>query len=94
MPTALRTWFGTFIFWSAWILIPFMMEIIPSIGASILLIKKRLKNHMPPRPAADPEISLIIPVYNSFDSLYGCIKSVNDSTYDNNKIRIFLVNNN
>ena len=94
MPAALRTWLGTFIFWSAWILIPFMMEIIPSIGAAIVLIKKRLKNHLPARPAADPEISLIIPVYNSFDSLYDCIKSVNDSTYDNDKIRIFLVNNN
>ena len=94
MPAALRTWLGTFIFWSAWILIPFMMEIIPSIGAAIVLIKKRLKNHLPAKPAADPEISLIIPVYNSFDSLYDCIKSVNDSTYDNDKIRIFLVNNN
>ena len=40
-----------------------------------------------------PEISLIIPVYNSADTLYGCIKSVNDSTYPNDKIRIFLVNN-
>ena len=71
-----------------------MMEILPSIGAAIVLVKKRLKNHIPPNPAADPEISLIIPVYNSYDSLYECIQSVNDSTYDNDKIRIFLVNNN
>ncbi|MCR5626679.1 MAG: putative glycosyltransferase, exosortase G system-associated [Lachnospiraceae bacterium] len=89
----LQTWFSSFIFWGAWIIIPFIMELVPSFGSAIMLMKKRIKNHVPPTPAADPEITLIIPVYNSSDSLYGCIKSVNDSTYDNDKMRIFLVNN-
>ena len=40
-----------------------------------------------------PEISLIIPVYNSADTLFQCIESINNSTYPNNRIRIFLVNN-
>ena len=40
-----------------------------------------------------PEISLIIPVYNSADTLFQCIESINNSTYPNERIRIFLVNN-
>ncbi len=84
---------NSFIFWGAWVIIPFMMEIIPSILTAIVLIKKRIKNYHPPKPAAYPEISLIIPVYNSVDSLHDCIKSIHESTYDDNKIRVYLVNN-
>ena len=84
---------NSFIFWGAWVIIPFIMEIIPSIMSSIVLIRKRIKNYHPPKPVAYPEISLIIPVYNSVDSLHDCIKSVHESTYDDDKIRVFLVNN-
>ena len=84
---------NSFIFWGAWIIIPFIMEIIPSIGSAIVLIKKRIKNARPPKPVAYPEISLIVPVYNSCDSLHDCIKSIHESTYDDNKIRVYLVNN-
>ncbi|MBR1669927.1 MAG: putative glycosyltransferase, exosortase G system-associated [Butyrivibrio sp.] len=85
--------FNSFVFWGAWVIIPFIMEIIPSIGAAIVLIRKRIKNHKPKPPLNYPEISLIIPVYNSVDSLHDCIKSIHDSSYDDSKIRVYLVNN-
>ncbi|MBQ7679001.1 MAG: putative glycosyltransferase, exosortase G system-associated, partial [Butyrivibrio sp.] len=62
-------------------------------GTAYCLIKNRLENKKPPKPAAYPEISLIVPVYNSYDSLHDCIQSIHDSTYDDDKIRIYLVNN-
>ncbi len=89
----LRGFFNSFVFWGAWVIIPFIMEIIPSVMSAIILIKKRIRNYHPPRPAAYPEISLIIPVYNSVDSLHDCIKSIHESTYDDSKIRVYLVNN-
>ncbi|MBO5623265.1 MAG: putative glycosyltransferase, exosortase G system-associated, partial [Butyrivibrio sp.] len=62
--------FNSFIFWGAWIIIPFIMEIIPSFGSALVLIRKRLRNWHPKEPVAYPEISLIVPVYNSSESLH------------------------
>ena len=84
---------NSFIFWAAWIIIPVLMEIVPSVGSVIVLLKKRLIPPKYEKPIIYPEISLLIPVYNSQDSLEACISSINDSDYPNDKIRIFLVNN-
>lgn len=84
---------NSFIFWAAWIIIPVIMEIIPSIGSIIILFKRRMKAAPIPKPAIYPEISIIIPVYNSQDTLGKCIDSIADSIYPNEKIRLFLVNN-
>ena len=39
------------------------------------------------------KVSIIIPIYNSADTLEGCLRSIDQSTYPNKAIRIFLVNN-
>jgi biofilm PGA synthesis N-glycosyltransferase PgaC len=82
------------IFWSAWIIIPVIVEIIPALGSVFLLLKRRLqRRHDLEEPALWPEISLIVPVYNSADTLEACIASVDASRYPNKNIRMFLVNN-
>ena len=84
---------NSFLFWAAWIIIPVMMEIVPSVGSVLVLLKKHLFKKKILKPAIDPEISLIIPIYNSMDTLEQCIQSIEDSDYPDSKIRIFLVNN-
>lgn len=84
---------NSFVFWAAWIVIPLIMEIIPSIGSFLVLLKHKLFAKKIPKPIIYPEISIIVPVYNSEDTLEACIRSINDSEYPNQKIRIFLVNN-
>lgn len=81
------------IFWGAWIVIPFIMEIIPSLGSVLILLKRRHDSRHVAKPILYPEISIIVPVYNSSGTLEACIRSINDSEYDNEKIRVFLVNN-
>ena len=85
---------NSFLFWGGWIIIPFIMEIVPALGSVILLIRRN-RRHRSVRKEIKvfPEISLIIPVYNSADTLFQCIESINNSTYPNERIRIFLVNN-
>lgn len=78
---------NSFLFWAAWIIIPVMMEIVPSLGSVFVLIKKHIFHKEIIKPAIDPEISLIIPIYNSMDTLEQCIRSIDE------RIRIFLVNN-
>lgn len=84
---------GSFLFWSAWIVLPLIMEIIPSIGSIVVLVKRWADSRKIVKPILYPEISIIIPVYNSMDTLEACIRSINDCDYENSKIRLFLVNN-
>ena len=81
-------------FWGAWVVIPIIMEILPAIGSIhyIRKRKKRIKNDQETVPFK-PDISLIIPVYNSQDTLEACIRSIYESTYPSRSIRVFLVDN-
>lgn len=89
----IKSLFNSFLFWAAWIIIPLIMEVIPSFGSLIVLWKRRLFQHNRDKTIFYPEISIIIPVYNSQDTLEACIRSIHESTYPNDKIRVFLVNN-
>ncbi len=86
---------NAFLFWSAWIILPLLIEILPAIGNFFVLIWKKLhlKKYDETELGFKPVISLIIPVYNSGATLYNCIKSVEDSTYPTDLIEILLVDN-
>ncbi len=84
---------GSFLFWAAWIIIPFIMEIIPAIGSILILYKRRVFPFQDKPPALYPQITIIIPVYNSAQSLEACIRSVYESDYPNESVNLYLVNN-
>lgn len=84
---------SSILFWAAWIVIPILLEIIPAFGSMLVLIKRRIYTNKTKAPIKYPEITLIVPVYNSQESLEECIKSINDCDYSNNLIRIYFVNN-
>lgn len=90
----IQTLLNSFVFWSAWIIIPILVEIIPSLGCVAMLVKRR-RQHKGGYPELTffPEITLIVPVYNSASSLEACLRSVDQSTYPNGKIRVFLIDN-
>ncbi len=89
----LKSLANSFVFWAAWIIIPLIMEVLPAVGSFIILIKRRIASGKAKKPIIYPEISIIVPVYNSEDTLEECIRSIYDSEYPNGKIRVFLVNN-
>jgi len=85
--------FRQLIFWMAWIIIPLVMEIIPAFGGFFILLKKKLNQNIVTKPSHLPEITLIIPVYNSATTLRACLESVRLSSYPLQLIEILLVNN-
>lgn len=93
MPNILNKILEQIVFWMAWIIIPLIMEIIPALGGFVILLKKKLFGKKEEKPIKLPEITLIIPVYNSADTLEACLASVHDSTYPTEQINILLVNN-
>ncbi len=80
-------------FWMAWVMIPLVMEIVPGLFGIIILIVKKFRVKPNPSLTYYPEITLIIPVYNSAQSLLSCLESVNNSTYPNKNVSIMLVDN-
>lgn len=84
---------SSIIFWMAWVIIPVIMEIIPAIMDFVILLKRRISKRKYKELVYMPEISLIIPIYNSADSLERCIESVYRSEYNLEKIYVMLVDN-
>ncbi len=84
---------SSIIFWMAWVIIPVVMEIIPAIMDFVVLLKRKVRKKEYKEITYMPEISLIIPVYNSAESLERCIESVYRSEYDLEKIYVMLVDN-
>ena len=84
---------STIVFYMAWVIIPILLEVIPAIFNIFILIKKRLLKKQGEALKYLPEITVIIPVYNSAETLRNCIKSVYDSNYDNRLIYVMVVHN-
>ncbi|TAH65375.1 MAG: putative glycosyltransferase, exosortase G system-associated [Anaerolineaceae bacterium] len=80
-------------FWMVWILIPLIVEITPALINFFILIKKRIVSRTKKKLDFYPEITLIVPVYNSADTLRECIESIVHSDYPNELIYVILVNN-
>ncbi|MEQ6999375.1 TIGR03111 family XrtG-associated glycosyltransferase [Enterococcus casseliflavus] len=80
-------------FWITWLLIPLLVEIIPGIYSICYLFFKKFRIKPLESPEKLPFITVIIPVYNSADSLYKCIQSIDASSYPNENIQIILADN-
>lgn len=84
---------NSFVFWAAWIIIPLIMEIAPAVGSMFILQKRKAFPAQDRKPTIYPEITIIIPVYNSGQTLEACLRSIVESDYPDNCINVFLVNN-
>lgn len=93
----MKTWLinNEILFWVAWIILPLIIEIIPTMVNFVLLVVKyfRRRRRKIADPVLFPEITIIIPVYNSESTLKKCLESIHTSSYDNRLITVFLVDN-
>ena len=69
------------VFWVSWIIIPLIMEIVPAVAGFFLLVKKRILYKKDAPLIYYPPVTLIVPVYNSADTLYACLDSIRNSDY-------------
>ena len=80
-------------FWITWTLIPIVVEIIPAIWSTGRLIIRQLHAPKLDKPQKWPMITVIVPVYNSADTLFACIRSLNNQTYPKDSLQVILANN-
>lgn len=80
-------------FWITWTIIPVIVEIIPSmISAFRVYYQGTHQVHLDP-PAKWPMISILVPVYNSEDTLFDCLDSIAQSTYPKDSIQVIVADN-
>lgn len=80
-------------FWLTWALIPIVVEILPALFSAIGLIVRQFRQKKLEMPDKMPMISLVVPVYNSEETLFRCIQSIHDSTYPTELIQVILADN-
>ncbi|MGR8828944.1 TIGR03111 family XrtG-associated glycosyltransferase [Leuconostoc sp. LN180020] len=80
-------------FWFTWLLIPIVVEIFPAIYFNLVLIKTSKNHQVMQEPLKLPMVSIVLPIYNSGQTLYQCIQSISQSTYPKQLIQIIAVNN-
>ncbi|MBQ7955514.1 MAG: putative glycosyltransferase, exosortase G system-associated [Lachnospiraceae bacterium] len=82
-------------YWAAWVIIPLVLEIVPNVICSLVLLWKKLFLMHKEKELSEfkPVITLIVPVYNSQATLYRCIQSIRESTYPTECMEVLLVDN-
>lgn len=91
----MEKWTSVLFYWAAWVIIPLVLEVLPGVVYSFVLVWKKIvqKKGKKRLDYFKPIVTLIIPVYNSEDTLYRCIQSIAESTYPKECIEVLLVNN-
>lgn len=85
---------SSFYFWLSWLIIPFIIEIIPKIVILIQVVVSNLRKKDPEEKLTTyPFITVIIPTYNSAATLAACVSSIVDSTYPLKKIQVIIADN-
>ena len=80
-------------FWFTWLLIPIVVEILPASLHAFRLQRTIKLSQAYQVPLKLPMISIVLPVYNSGDTLYHCIASIAASSYPKALIQIIVANN-
>ena len=80
-------------FWTAWLVIPALFELIPAAVAWWRNRRTLRRERKTPMPGRMPELTVIMPVYNSADTLFAAIASVANSTYPNELVTVICANN-
>lgn len=80
------------IFWGVWLLAPMLVDGMTSLASLVgTLIQLRRPQHPP--LSHFPLVTIIVPVYNSADTLEACIRSIAGQSYPAEQIEVLLIDN-
>ena len=82
------------IFWGVWLLIPVVVDGVATLYTLISVSLVHLRNMKEPIPPLEffPLVSIIIPVYNSEETLEACLRSIANQDYPSHQMEILLIN--
>lgn len=82
------------LFWGIWLLIPLMVDGLTALVAlaSVLTDGRRFRRPVLP-PVRRPLVSIIVPIYNSADTLPDLLRSLVAQDYPHARLEVLLINN-
>lgn len=84
------------LFWGIWILAPLMIDVSTAliyIATIFIYPESSEKDQEKVKLDFYPLVSVIVPVHNSADTLYNCLKSIENQNYPTHLIEVVCVNN-
>ncbi|NUM43667.1 MAG: putative glycosyltransferase, exosortase G system-associated [Anaerolineales bacterium] len=81
------------VFWGVWLLVPVLIDGLTTLFSLVGVFWARLRKPVPPETFYFPHISVIVPVYNSADTLGDCLRSIAAQDYPLDRIEVLVINN-
>ena len=81
-----------FFFWSVWLVIPLLWEIVVGFLSAVVLVFKRFGSK-PRKLDFCPDVAILIPAYNSELTIKKCLDSILTQNYPLDKIEVFIIGN-
>lgn len=81
------------IFWGVWLLVPLLVDGISTIISLVTVLIMRGKKRTSREIKHFPLVSIVLPVYNSQETLEACLRSIAAQDYPMDHIEVFAVNN-
>lgn len=82
------------VFWGVWLLVPLLIDGLSTLlSLAGVLWSRRRPSDQAPELTFQPHISVIVPVYNSADTLKDCLHSIAAQNYPLDRIEVLLINN-
>jgi poly-beta-1,6-N-acetyl-D-glucosamine synthase len=81
------------IFWGVWLLVPLLVDGLTTLISLVTVLVMRRKRRISRDLKYYPLVSIILPVYNSQETLEACLRSIAAQDYPINRIEVFAVNN-
>ncbi|RME45568.1 MAG: glycosyltransferase, partial [Chloroflexi bacterium] len=82
------------LFWSIWLLAPILVDGLTALAnlSGALAMRRRWRGHAQPLDYA-PFVSIIVPVYNSAQTLEPCLRSIAAQDYPRSRMEVLLIDN-
>lgn len=81
-------------FWGVWLLVPVLVDGMSMLLGLVGMLANRWVYRKPPVALAyAPDVTIVIPVYNSADTLPACLESLARQDYPHRKMQVLLMNN-
>ncbi|MDQ7029381.1 MAG: putative glycosyltransferase, exosortase G system-associated [Ardenticatenia bacterium] len=82
------------VFWGVWLLIPLFVDGMTALSSIISVLVARHRRRCRWRPLDHaPFISIVIPVYNSEETLEACLRSLANQDYPHDRMEVLLLSN-
>jgi putative glycosyltransferase (exosortase G-associated) len=81
------------IFWGVWLLVPLLVDGMTTLISLVTVLATRRKKILTRELRHYPQVSIVLPVYNSQETLEACLRSIAAQDYPMDCIEIFAVNN-